>query len=358
MQHHAVTASGQPVGAETLLRTMAPVYWPDLVRQVGQADAEHLAAILAALPFDAEFRVADAAVRTGITQASASKLVQRLLTAGVVEQTRTAGKSVYYRLATQILGQLSERLSYERLYQEALSDPELKRTELELEAALENASEAREVVFELFQDLDRFSLEDYLPYADTGQAMDRLQHFLALALAEQGRRLVPVEPKVLEIRDGEERLFGRIATDREHARATEGLELLGLDHPLVQAELARWRGLPPEEVGTAVAAPVNVAPGVLSWWLVDVSGENGAKRSHVVGVGVGLDGERQPALERQAAALLGQAPRGSGLTIAGRERLLHEAVEPVLHRELRHRGLVSNERGGFGATLVGWVEVT
>ena len=60
-------------------------------------------------------------------------------------------------LRTQILGQLSERLNYESLYTQALSDPELKRTRLELEAALSNAAEARQVVFELFQDLDRFT---------------------------------------------------------------------------------------------------------------------------------------------------------------------------------------------------------
>src|SRR3546814_5212961 len=44
-------------------------------------------------------------------------------------------------LKAQILGQLSERLNYDRLYQEALSDPELKRTHVELEAALSNRSE-------------------------------------------------------------------------------------------------------------------------------------------------------------------------------------------------------------------------
>ncbi len=60
-------------------------------------------------------------------------------------------------LRSQILGQLSERLNYEKLYQAAISDPELKRTKLELEAALSNASEARQVVFALFQDLEGFS---------------------------------------------------------------------------------------------------------------------------------------------------------------------------------------------------------
>ncbi|HVY61785.1 MAG TPA: SNF2-related protein, partial [Planctomycetota bacterium] len=47
----------------------------------------------------------------------------------------------------QILGQLSERLTYDKLYREALGDPELRRTKEELEAALSNASEARKVVF-------------------------------------------------------------------------------------------------------------------------------------------------------------------------------------------------------------------
>ena len=56
--------------AETLVRTMAPLYWPDLVREVGQADADHLAAILAGATYDAEFRVADAArARAGLALA-------------------------------------------------------------------------------------------------------------------------------------------------------------------------------------------------------------------------------------------------------------------------------------------------
>ena len=42
-------------------------------------------------------------------------------------------------LRTQILGQLAEKLNYERLYQQALADPELRRTKVELEAALNNA---------------------------------------------------------------------------------------------------------------------------------------------------------------------------------------------------------------------------
>ncbi len=61
-------------------------------------------------------------------------------------------------LRAQILGQLSNCLSYDRLYQDALADPTLKRTRQELEVAMTNANLARQVVFELFQDLDRFNL--------------------------------------------------------------------------------------------------------------------------------------------------------------------------------------------------------
>lgn len=98
-------------------------------------------------------------------------------------------------LRSQILGQLSERISYDRLYQEALTDPELRRTKLEVETALANASEARKVVFELFQDLDGFSLDDYRPLADAGAGMERLVRFVGEAVTDQGLRLRASGPK-------------------------------------------------------------------------------------------------------------------------------------------------------------------
>ena len=68
-----------------------------------------------------------------------------LLDEKLKEIARTLGKvdehgNVAEDLRAQILGQLSERLNYDRLYQEALSDPELRRTQVELEAALSNAT--------------------------------------------------------------------------------------------------------------------------------------------------------------------------------------------------------------------------
>jgi len=90
-------------------------------------------------------------------------------------------------LRSQVLGQLSERLSYESLYAQAISDPELKRTRLELEQALSNASEARNVVYELFQDLDSFSLDDYQPFSDTSEGMNEIVRFVRTAVEDGGQ---------------------------------------------------------------------------------------------------------------------------------------------------------------------------
>lgn len=95
---------------------------------------------------------------------------------------------------------------------------------------------------------------------------------------------------------------------------------------------------------------------MLTWWVVDVAGKGGETRSHVVPLAVGPDGQRQLMLERQVAALLAQAPRNPALSLEEREALLRDAIEPALHRELQHRGILNGDRNGFGATLVGWLE--
>ena len=46
---------------------------------------------------------------------------------------------------------------------------------------MSNANEARKVVYELFQDLDRFSLDDYRPFADIDNSKRRIVEFLRAA---------------------------------------------------------------------------------------------------------------------------------------------------------------------------------
>jgi superfamily II DNA or RNA helicase len=279
-----------------------------------------------------------------------------LLDAKLQEIARTLGKvdehgNVAEDLRSQILGQLSERLSYEKLYQEALSDPELRRTRQELEAALANATEARKVVFELFQELEGFSLEEYKPFADVSSGVERIVRFVAAAREDFGERLVRVADGLYELQ-GDGVRPRRFTTQRETAREREDVELLGLDHPIVEEALGRWRAVPPEEVGVSLEGDTE---GVVTSWVIHRHGKGGDRRSHLLVLGVALDGTRSVALERRVDALFGGRVAPPILTQAQRRKLLSD-LESMLQRELLIRGFV-DEKTGYSADLVGWMEV-
>jgi superfamily II DNA/RNA helicase len=275
------------------------------------------------------------------------------------EIARTLGKvddqgNVAEDLRSQILGQLSERLNYDKLYQEALSDPELKRTAVELEAALSNAREAREVVFDLFQDLEGFSLDDYKPFSDVTTGMDRLIHFLSAAVADRQQRIAKVDETTYDLQTNDGKRLARFTSNREIANSRDDIELLGLDHRVMQEELGRWRSLPPEEIGIAVHNGFD-APILLSFWLVESSTGNGERRVAVQNIAVRPDGTRVPAAERQADQYLCAPPAAPAFTPEQRSQLFQIAVEPTLQRELKHKG-AANGDGSYSATLIGYVE--
>jgi hypothetical protein len=283
-----------------------------------------------------------------------------LLDEKLSEIARTVGKvddqgNVAEDLRAQILGQLSERLNYDRLYQEALSDPELKRTQVELEAALSNSREARQVVFDLFQDLEGFSLDDYKPFSDVSSSLDRLLRFLSAAAAERQQKLIKVDGETYDLAtvDGVRR--ARYTLNRDTATTHDDVELLGLDHPLIQEELGRWRSVPPEDVGIAVTGDAE-SPVLLSLWMVEASTRNGDRRIVVQPIAVRQDGTRVPAVERQVDRYL-QAPTTSPrFAPEDRLELFARAVEPTLQRELKHNGTVMGE-GVYTAELIAYVEI-
>jgi len=283
-----------------------------------------------------------------------------LLDDKLTEIARTLGKvddqgNIAEDLRSQILGQLSERLNYDRLYQEALSDPELKRTAVELEAALSNAREAREVVFDLFQDLEGFSLDDYKPFSDVSSGMDRLVQFLNIALSDRNWKLTKIDDLTCDLVSADGVRKKRFTLDRETATANEGVDLLGLDHPIVQEELGRWRSLPPEQLGVALEG-TDVGATLLSFWLVEASVGTGEKRVSVQPIAVKSDGTRVPSVERQTSQLFDAAARRPILSPDERLSLFASAVEPTLQRELRHKGAARGD-GSFSAELIGYVEI-
>jgi len=284
-----------------------------------------------------------------------------LLDEKLAEIARTVGKvddqgNVAEDLRAQILGQLSERLNYDRLYQEALSDPELKRTQVELEAALSNSREARQVVFDLFQDLDGFSLDDYQPFSDVSSSLNRLVRFLSAAVADRQQKLLKMDEETYDLVTIEGKHRARFTLNRDTATSRDDLELMGLDHPLIQEELGRWRSVMPEDIGIAVAGDVD-EPVLLSSWMVEVSAGNGERRVVVQPIAIKQDGTRVPSIERQCERYLHAPAISPSFTPEQRLALLTHIVEPTLQRELKHKG-AATEGSSYSAELIGYVEIT
>jgi len=283
-----------------------------------------------------------------------------LLDDKLTEIARTLGKvddqgNIAEDLRSQILGQLSEKLNYDRLYQEAISDPELKRTAVELEAALANAREAREVVFDLFQDLDGFSLDDYEPFSDISTGLERLVQFLATALQTKDQSLVRIDDQTYDVMTAEGTSVCRFTLDRDTATSDVKVELLGLDHPLVQEELGRWRSIPPEELGAALSDP-NQGPVLLSNWLIETSTRNGEKRSFVQSIAVDANGTRLPIVEKQFSKIIKLPIASEIMGPEERVSLFNQTVEPTLQREIKHKGAADGD-GSYSAELIGYVEL-
>ncbi|OAJ66094.1 DEAD/DEAH box helicase [Gluconobacter cerinus] len=283
-----------------------------------------------------------------------------LLDEKLTEIARTVGKvdeqgNVAEDLRAQILGQLSERLNYDRLYQEALSDPELKRTQVELEAALSNSREARQVMFDLFQDLDGFSLDDYKPFSDVSSSLDRLVRFLSAAVADYQQKMVKVDDATYDLVAVEGTCCARFTLSREAAAAQEDLQLMGLDHPMIQNEIRRWREIPPEDVGIAVSGDM-AEPVLLSVWLIEASAGNGERRVTIQPVAVKQGGIRVPAVERLYEKYLNAPPTMPRFGPEMRIDLLSRSIEPALQRELQRKGAAEVE-GSYSAELIGCAEI-
>jgi superfamily II DNA or RNA helicase len=259
-------------------------------------------------------------------------------------------------LRTQILGQLSMQVNYASLYSGALNDPELKRTKLELDSAMSNAVEARKVVFELFQDLDGFRLDDYKAMGNPEEGAGTLARFLADAASAEGETFSSRGENLFVWFNKDSQTETLLTTQRELSLQKENVQLLALDHPLVAAHLRKFRDLPPDEIGVRVQSPDGTA-GVLAVWAVEARGDKGQVKRVIIPLAVDTAGKRLVTWERQPEQLCRAQPTSQNGTHADQElALLRETLEPMLQRELEHRGVVTSNRG-FEAKLIGWVEM-
>jgi hypothetical protein len=284
-----------------------------------------------------------------------------LLDQKLTEIARALGKvdergQIAEDLRTQILGQLSVEVNYASLYSEALNDPQLKRTKVELDAAMSNAVEARKVVFELFQELDGFRLDDYKAMGNPDEGTGALATFLADSASAEGETFSSRGENLFAWLNKDTQTETLLTTQREISLQKENVQLLGLDHPLVATYLRKFRDLSPDEIGVRVQSPDGTA-GVLAIWAVEARGEKGQVKRVIIPLGVDNDGKRLVTWERQPERLCRAQPATQSGTHPDQNlALLHETLEPMLQRELEHRGLVTSSRG-FEAKLIGWVEI-
>ena len=260
-------------------------------------------------------------------------------------------------LRDQVLGQLAERISYDQLYQDAVRDPTLRRTKQELEVALENAKLARNVVFELFQDLEGFNLDDYRRFDDGGAGMNRLLAFMRLCAQANGASIRSVQEGVYEVAmpDGATHVF---TTSREQAKVSDELGLLGLEHPAVRRMLVGCRSLDARE--RAIMGRSRQFPGkpcILSVWRIEIHGSGGYFRQAIIPLAVNPDGHRLPIGDALLNGLSDFSPALEDVLNAARRHELVASVLPeMLRREVEHRGML-REGCSLAMQLIGWVEL-
>lgn len=251
-------------------------------------------------------------------------------------------------LRSQILGQLQESINYQKLYADALSDPSLKRTQLELNAAMTNASEARDAVSELFQELDQFSLEDYQPLSDVDKSMQELINFTSTCAQLENSQFTQ-EDEVFCLQDK----YGKTSNftiNREKALEQDNLEILGIDNPQVEKWLREYRMLPTEEIACSVSIG-GLPAGILTIWEIETHNEKNHIVRTIMKIGMSRNGDRLVPLERSADEIFSN----QSTKVHGDVELLKMA-EALLEREIRHRGKAKDDQA-YSSKLIGWVEI-
>jgi SNF2 family DNA or RNA helicase len=247
-------------------------------------------------------------------------------------------------LRTQVLGQLGNSISYDRLYQDALRDPHMQRTRQELEVAVSNANLARKVVFELFQDLERFDLRDYKKFDDQGKGMERLINFLAAVSHILGWTFNQEGDAIYTLqRPGENALL--FTSDRDTAIQNEQIQLIGLEHPAIKQiiELFAYDGLVKSRAlaGTIASIP---GAGLLSFWNVHISTQEGIQGHIITKLGIDANGSRAPWIEAAGDCLstVSIPPLSSQLNVL--KSLAKEnknRIQELLHRDLVYKGILT-----------------
>ncbi len=254
-------------------------------------------------------------------------------------------------LRSQILGQLGTHVSYDQLYRNALSDPKLERTQVELRVAIDNAKTARAVIFELFQDLDGFDLSEYKSISNASSELpQRLFSAFQTGLSLFDGSYSKIDEKLFEVSYPKLNLNrAPITFDRDFANSDTKLSLLGFDHPIVVDMIGAMESR--KTSARAVAVRAKDDPFLLVVWRIAFFGDKGSLARRIIKVAFSKTGHRLPEKEH-LEMLVGIPPISlNDVNISEWTSVLDE-IPKSLERDLKYRGLLT-EKTSYQPELIG-----
>lgn len=254
-------------------------------------------------------------------------------------------------LRSQILGQLGTQISYDQLYRNALSDPELKRTQVELKVAVDNAKTARAVIFELFQDLEGFDLSEYKSISNASSELPkRLFAAFRSGLSLYDGSYNQVDEKVFEVDfPALSYVKAPVTFDREFANRDNKLSLLGFDHPIINFMMNSLESR--KIAGRAVGVRAKDDPFLLAVWRIAFFGEKNSVHKKIIKIAFSKSGHRLPEKEH-LEMLVGLPPVSiNEIKLSEWESVLDE-VPKALERDLKYRGFLT-DKTSYQAELIG-----
>jgi hypothetical protein len=224
-----------------------------------------------------------------------------------------------------------------------------------LDVAIENAQTARQVVWELFQDLEGFRLDDYRVMDDAGAGMTRLIRYVQESVSQHGGSWRPLSGDTFEVVGIMDTT--RLTQIRETAQADDQLSLLGLEHPIVKRLFEMDTMLPANRRGVlATTSPPLNGRCVLTIWRVVIQNSEGMTTRRIVPIAVDGLGQRKRDVEISATPIRNLYAESVPLMQPEQRRALLRADLPeIVRRDLAFRGHLS-ESSTISSRLLAWIE--
>jgi hypothetical protein len=191
--------------------------------------------------------------------------------------------------------------------------------------------------------------------SDIDASKTRILEFVRTAVEQDEGALEQRDEKTFRLSPGGSHQPLVCTLDRDLAQNDEEVELIGIDHPLVNRLMNRWRKTEADAIGSVVKLDLGQDV-ILTMWLVQAYGTGTDVGTYVIPLAVDFDGKRVPAVEKRYSECFRGVPGKSRLGFEARQRLLHDFVDPTLQRELGHRGIAARTTG-YSAEMIAWIEI-